>query len=105
MSCKNANILGKPDTGFHSLRLGGVALGDLLLTLGAAIGFSYIPGSPPLTIWIIFLLLGAMLIHASFCTKTSVNKWLYSGNVNIWIFSGIIIVFLIAIIILKWFQK
>lgn len=101
MSCKNANILGKPDTGIHRFRLGGVAVVDLLLTLLVALGLSYIPGSPPFTIWIIFLLLLAMVIHAIFCTKTSVNNWLYEGSVKLWVFIGILVICCIILVALK----
>lgn len=101
MECKNANILGVPKKGIHKFRLGGVAIVDLLLTLIAALGFSYIPGSPPFTIWIIFLLLLSMVLHGIFCTKTSVNNWLYKNNINLYIFSGILIIFTIMLVIFK----
>ena len=100
VACKNANILGKPGQGIHSLRLGGVALVDLLLTLAVAIGLSYIPKSPPLTIWIIFLLLLAILVHAGFCTDTSVNKWIYSGY-NKWICVVVLGISALLIILLQ----
>ena len=57
LSCNKANILGEPGKGAHNLHIGGIALVDLLLTLGLALILSYIPGSPPFTIWIIILLL------------------------------------------------
>ena len=97
--CNEANVLGEPGKGIHSLQIGGVALVDLLLTLGVALGLSYIPGSPPFTIWIIFLLLLAMVVHAGFCTKTSVNKWLYSSQVKLWIVVGIILALVTLIVI------
>ena len=78
MSCQYANILGIPGKGIHKFRLGNVAIVDLVLTLILALGLSYIPGSPPFTIWIIILLLLSMVLHALLCTDTSVNKWLYS---------------------------
>jgi len=101
MKCKNANILGIPGKGIHRFRLGGVAIVDLLLTLLLALGFSYIPGSPPVTVWIIFLLLLSMVLHGFFCTKTSVNDWLYKNNINLTLFSGLLIVLATILIFLK----
>jgi hypothetical protein len=99
LPCSKANILGEPGKGIHSLQIGGVALVDLLLTLGAALGLSYIPGSPPFTVWIILLLLLAIVVHAGFCTKTSVNKWLYSSQANVWIVVSIILVLITLIVV------
>lgn len=101
MKCKNSNILGTPGKGIHRFRLGGVAIIDLLLTLLLALGFSYIPGSPPFTVWIIFLLILSMVLHGFFCTKTSVNEWLYKNNINLIFFSGFLIVFSVILLILK----
>ena len=101
MTCKNANILGVPGKGIHRFRLGGVAIVDLLLTLVVALIFSYIPGSPPFTIWIILLLLLSMVLHGFFCTKTSVNEWLYANNIRLSIIVGLIIIFSVMIIFLK----
>jgi len=80
MPCRYADVLGSPGTGFHRMRLGGVAAGDFLLTLAVALGLSYIHGSPPLVIWLVLLLLLAIVVHGSMCTKTSVNEWLYANS-------------------------
>ena len=99
MSCKYANSLGIPEKGVHKTRLGGVAIIDLILTFILATGLSYIPGSPPLTIWIIILLLFSMALHALFCTKSSVNHWLYNNyKTLIYIFTGLLI--LLSVIML-----
>ena len=74
LSCKHADLFGKPGKGVHKIHFGGVALIDFVLTLFLAIILSYIPSSPPLTIWLIILLLLAMLLHTGFCTKTSVDE-------------------------------
>jgi len=99
LSCNKANILGEPGKGIHSLHIGGVALIDLLLTLGLALGLAYIPGSPPFTIWIILLLLLAMVIHAGFCVKTSVNKWIYHDKVRLWSIVSIIFILITLFVI------
>jgi hypothetical protein len=98
LSCKNAKILGEPGKGIHRLRLGGIALVDFILTFLVAVGLSYIPSSPPLTIWLIFLLILAMMLHSGFCTKTGVTVWLEN---NIWIFCGFLIISAIILIILN----
>jgi len=102
MSCKYADSLGIPGKGAHKLRLGGVAIIDLVLTLILALGLSYIPGSPPLTIWIIILLLFSMSLHALFCTKTSVNHWLYNNyKTLIYIFTCLLMFLSATVLFLK----
>ena len=101
MTCENANMLGIPGKGIHKFRLGGVAIIDLLFTLLLALILSYIPESPPITIWIIILLLLSIVIHGFFCTKTSGNEWLYKNNTRLVIIISCIIIFSILIIFFK----
>lgn len=98
--CKYANILGIPGKGIHRFRLGGIAVVDLVLTLGLALGLSYIPRGPPFTVWIIILLLLAMVLHALFCTKTSVSTWLYN-DYNLYIFTGSLLLVSVLLVIFK----
>ena len=42
MSCPHAFIFGKPETGFHSTRIMGLALYDILGTIGLALLTSWI---------------------------------------------------------------
>jgi len=105
LSCKNADALGVPNKGIHSYRLGGVAAVDLLLTIGVAIGLSYIPKSPPCVIWIIFLLLLGILFHLGFCVETSVHKWLKDSCINMIIFTAILILSAILIPCLNKMEK
>ena len=100
MTCKYADIFGIPGKGVHRFRLGGIAVVDLVLTLGLALGLSYIPSSPPFTIWIILLLLLAMVLHALLCTKTSVSKWLYS-DYNLYIFTGSLVLVSVLLLFFK----
>lgn len=101
MLCKFKDILGKPFLGFHKIHFGNVALFDLLLTLGIAIGLSYIPKSPPLTIWLIILFLIAMFLHILFCVNTSVNNWMYGNIFNKYLFGAFLIFMGIWIIFTK----
>lgn len=42
MSCPYKDIFGKPNTGFHSKRVLGLALGDTVGTIGLGVVFSWI---------------------------------------------------------------
>ena len=101
MICKYANLLGIPGKGIHKIHIGGVAIVDLLLTLGLALLLSLIPKSPPLTIWIIILLLLSIIIHNIFCTKTSVSN-LLNSNSKFWSFIITLIILIILIIIFRY---
>ena len=100
LSCKHADLFGKSGQGAHKIHFGGVALVDFILTVLLAIILSYIPSSPPLTIWLVILLLLSMLLHKGFCVKTSVEKWL-NKNYNDYIFSSIIIISASLLLIIK----
>lgn len=101
MPCKFADALGAPDTGAHQFRLGDIAVVDFLLTLAVAIGLSYIPGSPPLVVWLVLLLLLAIIVHGGFCTQTSVNQWLYASPARTWTSAGFLALSAIAIVALR----
>ena len=75
MFCKSKDIFGKPGTGFHKLHVGGVAIGDFLLTLVLAWITSYV-SEIPLTITVIGWLVIAVVFHKIFCVETSVTKYL-----------------------------
>ena len=65
--CKYSNLFGEPGEGVHSIRLGGLALVDLLATGGLAyLGSRYVLGrADVLMIVLVFivLMLAAVLIH------------------------------------------
>jgi len=45
MSCPYKDIFGKPNTGFHSKRVFGLAVGDTVGTIGLGLLFSWIFGT------------------------------------------------------------
>jgi hypothetical protein len=79
--CQYSNALGEPGKGVHSLRVGGLALVDLLGTAGLAyLGARYGLGHADiLTFVLVFLiiLLSAILIHEAFCVNTRLNAALF----------------------------
>lgn len=76
MSCKYANIFGKPNEGVHSYRFMGIAIVDLVLTILFALMISYFFNTPfPFTL-IVLLLLG-VFFHHWFCVRTTVDKLLF----------------------------
>lgn len=70
--CKYKNIFGEPYKGVHSYRFFGLALVDLLGTLGVSMLIAYI-FSVDLTKTFIILFLIGMLCHCLFCVKTPLN--------------------------------
>jgi len=78
--CKYKDALGKPGTGIHSLRIGGLAVGDTLVVFLICITISYIFNYPLLTTTIGIFLLG-IIVHRFFCVRTTVDKLLFpNGN-------------------------
>lgn len=76
MSCEYKDIFGRPGEGVHSVRIGGLALVDLGLTVTAAwaVGkFARIP------FWLALaaLLCLGVVAHWAFCVDTALNKMLF----------------------------
>jgi accessory gene regulator protein AgrB len=76
MSCKYADILGKPGTGVHSIRLFNIAVVDVLVTVLLAY---FTKG--PFNFWIVLLVwfIIGIIVHKIFCVKTTVGN-IVSGN-------------------------
>lgn len=77
MFCKYKYFFGRPNTGIHAYRLGGIAIVDLLLTIAAAYTVSKVSKySFP---FVLVVLLGAgIVMHALFCVPTAGNLWIQS---------------------------
>jgi len=74
--CKYRNALGVPGKGAHSVRLGGVAIVDVIMTLvGAYIISYYARASFAWTAAGLFLL--GIVLHRLFCVRTTVDKLLF----------------------------
>jgi hypothetical protein len=74
--CKYRNALGVPGKGAHSIRLGGVAVVDVLLTIvGAYIIAYFAHTSFAWTAAGLFLL--GIILHRLFCVRTTIDKLLF----------------------------
>jgi len=79
--CKYKNIFGIPNTGFHSYRLFGIAIGDTLGTI--IIGFlihKYYNIDFYKILIILFII--AELLHWLFCVDTALLRFLGHSNNN-----------------------
>ena len=76
MTCKYADVFGKPNTGIHSHRLLNLAIVDLALTILVCCIIAYVfKFNPGLTI-LVGLLVG-ILAHRIFCVNTTINKLIF----------------------------
>lgn len=74
--CKYRNALGVPGKGAHSVRLGGVAVVDVILTLVGAYIISYYARTSFAWTAVGFFLLG-IILHRVFCVRTTIDKLLF----------------------------
>ncbi len=75
--CMYSNILGKPNEGFHSTKIAGFALNDIIGTIFIAVIISKV-FKKPFVKTLIILFIVAELMHYSFCVDTAFMK-LISG--------------------------
>ena len=74
--CKYRDALGVPRKGVHSLRVGGIAVVDVAMTLvGAYIIAYYARASFAWTAAGLFLL--GIILHRLFCVRTTIDKLLF----------------------------
>ncbi len=79
--CKYRNALGIPGKGAHSIRLGGVAIVDVIMTLvGAYIIARWARASFAWTAVGMFLF--GIILHRLFCVRTTIDKWLFPNAVK-----------------------
>ena len=77
--CKYRNALGVPGKGAHSIRLGGVAIVDVILTLvGAYIIAYFTRTSFAWTAAGLFLL--GIILHRLFCVRTTIDRLLFPSG-------------------------
>ena len=74
--CKYRNALGVPGKGAHSIRLGGVAVVDVIMTLVGAYIISYYARTSFAWTAAGFFLLG-IILHRIFCVRTTIDKLLF----------------------------
>ena len=74
--CKYRNSLGVPGKGVHSIRLGGIAIVDVIMTLVGAYIISYFArASFAWTAAGLFLL--GIIMHRLFCVRTTIDRLLF----------------------------
>ena len=74
--CKYRDALGVPGKGVHYLRVGGIAVADVVMTLvGAYIIAYYARASFAWTAAGLFLL--GIILHRLFCVRTTIDKLLF----------------------------
>ena len=74
--CKYRNALGVPGKGAHSIRLGGVAIVDVIMTLLGAYIIAYFTRTSFAWTATGFFLLG-IILHRLFCVRTTIDKLLF----------------------------
>lgn len=74
--CKYKDSLGKPNTGFHSYRFLGIAIGDAIGTIIIGILISYYTDYNAWLVLFYLFLLG-IFFHRLFCVRTQIDKWLF----------------------------
>jgi hypothetical protein len=74
--CKYRNALGVPGKGAHSIRLGSVAVVDVIMTLLGAYVIAYFARASFAWTAVGFFLLG-IILHRLFCVRTTIDKLLF----------------------------
>lgn len=74
--CKYKNALGIPGQGIHSLRIFGIAVADVIMTIIGAFFLSWVLN------WkfgktLIGLFILGIILHRIFCVKTTIDKLLF----------------------------
>ena len=83
--CKYKNIFGKPNTGIHSIRIFNIAIFDVLSTILVGIVINIILEqyfNIYIRLWVLLIFLFALgiFLHRLLCVRTTVDKFLFSGN-------------------------
>jgi len=74
--CKYKNIFGIPNKGFHSYRIFGLAIFDILLTIVGSMILSYLFKKTFIFSFICLFILG-IILHRLFCVRTTIDKLLF----------------------------
>ncbi len=77
--CKYRNALGVPGKGAHSIRLGGVAIVDVILTLVCAYIIAYFTRTSFAWTAAGLFLLG-IILHRLFCVRTTIDRLLFPSG-------------------------
>jgi hypothetical protein len=77
--CKYRNALGVPGKGVHSVRLGGVAIVDVIMTLVGAYVIAYFTRTSFAWTAAGLFLLG-IILHRLFCVRTTIDRLLFPSG-------------------------
>lgn len=77
--CKYRNALGVPGKGVHSVRLGGVAVMDVIMTLVGAYVIAYFTRTSFAWTAAGLFLLG-IILHRLFCVRTTIDRLLFPSG-------------------------
>jgi hypothetical protein len=77
MFCEYSNIFGKPNEGIHSIRFGGLAIIDIIFTIGVAYLINNWTGRKKFILILIILFISGIIFHRLFCVRTSIDKLLF----------------------------
>lgn len=72
--CKYKDILGKPNEGIHSVRVGGLAAFDVFATMFLSLAIYGYTKINPIYILIVLLIVGELL-HYMFCVDTPIIRY------------------------------
>ncbi len=75
MLCKQKNLLGKPNKGFHK-HVFGIAIFDLLATILVAVLLSWWKKWNFFIVFLILMII-AIIVHRIFCVNTTINKFIF----------------------------
>lgn len=75
--CQYKDVLGKPNEGVHSYRVGNIAIMDVIMTIFGASFISYILS---VSFWKTLgsLFVGGIILHRVFCVRTTIDKLLFA---------------------------
>jgi hypothetical protein len=77
--CKYRNALGVPGKGVHSVRFGGVAVMDVIMTLVGAYVIAYFTRTSFAWTAAGLFLLG-IILHRLFCVRTTIDRLLFPSG-------------------------
>lgn len=74
--CEYADLFGVPGQGIHAIRIGNIAIVDVIFTvIGAYLLSKFFDTDFIVTLIAVFLL--GIILHHMFCVETTINKWLF----------------------------
>ncbi len=74
--CKYKDAIGVPGKGVHSIRIGNIAIADVISTIIGAYIISYFANMS--FIWtLVGLFIAGIILHRLFCVRTTIDKLIF----------------------------